>query len=206
MKVLRALAISLTLGAVLFASVRSHAQTSQPVEDWPYRLVISGPTAAEAGSEAAYRVEYTLLVPGAIQSPGFVFGWNVDHASLVSSRVVAGPQGVMNPMTPNSIAWDFSQPAPSGAVEVVLRFASTFTGDSGVGIYVRGTQILLPEGSVDSFTTIVTAREALPVTGAGPSSSPPGLPLAAFLLALFGALGIAASGPLRLRRAFRARA
>lgn len=145
----------------------------------PYRLVLSGPAEASSASDATYRVEYQR-VNANVGGPGFVFNWPSDAASLVSSSVVAGSAGVMSEMGPGAISWD-SDVGDSGVVQIVLHIDSTFLGQLKTGIYVRGTGIALPEGSVDSVITQVAGSRGLANTGGGPDSGTgdavPGLPV-----------------------------
>ena len=201
--VLRALACAVALLALLLAASSGWAAQPAvptatprpPVEVFPFRFAVSGPPSAQPGSEVTYRVEYERAnVESVIGVPAFVFNWPDKAASFVSSRVVAGPAGVMAPPMRDSVRWDYSQPVQSGAVEVTLRIAPGFTGSLIVGIDVLGTGLVLPEGSTEAFTTEVTAAPAaaqLPSTGTGHGgATDPPLTLA-LLLALGGAVAVA---------------
>jgi hypothetical protein len=174
-----------------------------PVETFPFRFVVSGPSSAQPGSQVTYRVQYERTNMKSVANvPAFVFNWPGQAASFVSSRVVAGPEGAMAPPMRDSVRWDYSQPVQSGAVEVILRIVPVFTGSLIVGIDVLGTGLVLPEGSVDAFTTDVAAGPApvqLPSTGTGPPVAAPPLGLA-FLLALSGATALAGGAGLWFAR------
>lgn len=188
--------IAFLAAMLIFPITAVSAQT--PVEQWPYRMVVSGPATARAGSEVTYRVEYTLIDPDAIESPAFVFNWPYQGVELVSSHVVDGPDGVMGMQTERSVRWDFSQVIQSGAVEVVLELGPDASGDIGVGIYLLGTGLTLPPGSVESVTTRVEAPEAaLPSTGTGAVAETGAMP--AVMLALAGVALLACGAALRNR-------
>ncbi len=55
-------------------------------------------------------------------------------------------------------------------MEFVLRIHPEFIGDMEVSIYVPGTSIRLPEGSVTELVTDVSQSGSLPGTGHGPGS------------------------------------
>lgn len=158
--------------ALIIVQVRLHsASVAAESADWPYRYVVSGPARAGSSTEVAYRLEYERVreTPG---SPGFVFTWAEGQASFVSSRIVSGPDGVMGPMASETgpvsgVRWDFSGTPERGTVEVALRMDPGLTGDFRLSIYVPGTDIVLPPGSITSVTTRVAI---LPTTGGVPPS------------------------------------
>jgi hypothetical protein len=198
---------------VLMTQSTAFAQTATPTavpfvpgQVWAYRFVVTGPSSALAGSEVTYRVSYDLVIPENYGTAGFVFVYPLDGVTFVSSAVVEGPQGVMSVQTEHSIRWDFNERLQSGAAEVTLRInPDAPPGDLTVAIYVPGTEIYLPGGSVDHVTTHVTSASggsgttSLPTTGAGQrvSTSPIS---ALLLLAVGGVITLTAGAALRARR------
>ncbi len=168
------LAVSLV---VLACATPGAGRAQQEVEDWPYLLILSGPATARPGADATYVVTYQRVDANTIYSSHFVFTWPPEAASLTSSRVVSGPAGGMTDQIPGqSVNWGFPRSASEGAVEFVLRIDPGFTGDLRVSIYVRGSGIRLPEGSVTEVTTVVTPAGEFPTTGAGGELNKPGWP------------------------------
>ncbi len=181
-----------TMIAVLFVVASSpvgRAEARQDITDWPYRYMVSGPLAASVGEQVTYTVAYEqVLEDTQLFGQSFVFSWS-KRASLVSFATISGPEAsIVEFNEPESQNVGFSGPAPRGAVSFVLRISED-CGDLGVGVYVRGSGIRLPEGSVTEVITEVSP--ALPGTGSGadaawPDNARPEVWLAA-VLALAGA-------------------
>lgn len=127
----------------------------------PYQFVIDGPGRAAPGGQVSYRITYTRVSSTHEDwGPGFVFMWDNTKASLVSSRVISGPTGTLSDQVPGlSIRWGFEGPG-SGSVEVTLRIGANAESELEVRVYVPGTWIVLPSGSVDHFVTDVVASPA----------------------------------------------
>jgi hypothetical protein len=174
----------------------------EPGQVWAYRFVVTGLSTARAGSEVTYRVSYDLANPANYGTAGFVFVYPLNDVSFVSSSIVEGPQGVTNVQTEHSIRWDFDQRMQSGAAEVTLRIDPSATGDLTIAIYVPGTGIQLPEGSVIYVTTHVrpAGSAALPGTGGAYRTVDGRLGMLVALLALGGMASFAAGSTFWLRR------
>lgn len=150
------------------------ADTAGTDEEWPYRFVVKGPATAAGGDQVVYRVWYTNVHPERPEGPGFVFSWAGEGARFTSSNVISGADGLMTRMSGSSISWDFSESQLSGAVRVVLRVRGDFTGQFGAGIYIAGTQIHLPPGSVTGVKTTVRDEWPFRFVVTGPETAASG--------------------------------
>jgi hypothetical protein len=138
----------------------------------PYRLVLSGPVQAASGSEVTYRVSYERVSqePG---SPTFVFQWTGTAASLLSVAASDGPQPDVRDQVPGQSVRVGPPGNDAGAVDFLLQIDADFTGELRATIYVPGTGVALPAGSVTEVTTAVSAGAlspaSAPETGTGGS-------------------------------------
>jgi hypothetical protein len=137
-----------------------------------------------------YRLEYDRVNDNA-PTGGLVFVYSVN-ATLVGIRGVEGPAPTdLGPQAQDSE--QFGVEGDHGIVEFDVRPLPGFAGELVVAVYIFGTGIELPEGSVTNVTTNVmtnaTPRTALPSTGsAGRAETSPSemLPLTALVLLIVG--------------------
>lgn len=160
--------------AIVGGAHSGSAATGGDDGEWPYKFVVKGPSAAVGGDQIVYRVWYTNVHPERPEGPGFVFSWTAEGASFASSNVISGPDGVISETSESSIRWDFGEAPPSGAVRVVLRVSGGFTGKFGAGIYVPGTGIHLPSGSVTSVSTTIRDEWPYRLVVTGPETAESG--------------------------------
>jgi hypothetical protein len=143
---------------------KAHARADQgSVETTsPLRLVLSGPPSSPGDQVIHYRLEYDRVNDNA-PTGGLVFVYSVN-ATLVGIRGVEGPAPTdLGPQAQDSE--QFGVEGDHGIVEFDVQRLPGFAGELDVGIYIIGTGIELPEGSVTNVTTNVTPRTALPSTG-----------------------------------------
>jgi hypothetical protein len=177
---------------------KAHAQVDQGSNETvsPLRLILSGPPSSTGDQVIHYRLEYDRVNDNA-PTGGLVFVYSVK-ATLVGIRGVEGPA----PTDLGQHAQDseqFGVEGDHGIVEFDVQPLPGFAGELDVGIYIIGTGIELPEGSVTNVTTNVTPHTMLPSTGSAGragTSRYEMLPVAAIVLLI---VGWAAMTPAALR-------
>ena len=163
-----------TADVVLTASVaqtptatfdRMETQTGLPgFVQFGFRVVLSGPTSSRAGEDITYALEYQRVSPSPKgYGDGVVIVYNLVRgavppqpaATLISVRSVVGaPPMNLIPQNPGfSENCEFGGDA--GTLQIVVRPRIGFTGPLTVQVYVKGTSIEFPPGSVSEVTTRV---------------------------------------------------
>ncbi len=120
---------------------------------WPYRFILTGPLVAAPGEDVTYSIDYIRAQQDAHGEPGLVFAWNPNSADFLSADS-AGQSAITDPPIPGQ-AYLLGNDINSGRMTVHLRIRTGSAGAMMVNIYVRGTGIQLPPGSVDSLVTQV---------------------------------------------------
>lgn len=159
---------------------------------FPFQLVLSGPSQSVAGEPAVYQLRYMRVTSGdgrpLLPDRGIVFLYGRD-ASLVAIGAASGPSPVdLGPQNPG-LSENVQLPADAGEIEFVIQPHVGFTGMLDVSVYVRGTSIAFPDGSVVLVRTQIVAPSAhvnLPGTGSGTASTSTA---ALWRGVLYGALG-----------------
>lgn len=195
--------------AVGLAQGTALAQTPQPspggqaqVQQFAYRTTLSGPSTAGSGERVTYTLGYEQVLPDTT-GLAFVFGWTPGAATYVSSSTIAGPSAsAVSEAAGSDIRLGYNGPG-SGSTDIVLDISPTFVGDLKVGFFVPGTDIVMPEGSVQDFVTHVTAgppsRQVLPNTGQGSAGGGSPVP-PEIVLCLASAALLSGTAALRTRR------
>ncbi len=199
-----------TIIAILFVAASwplGRAEARQDITDWPYRYTVTGPASGIPGAELAYVVSYELVDPASTYGPVFIFIWPAEAASLSSYEAIAGPSGVIHIPDDHSVRVDFSETPPAGAFEFILLVEPAFTGVLEARISLPGTGIILPDGSVASVSTSISAGGSLPGTGSGADLEPGAhaSPLARLAGALASGGAVLAASALWFARSRRAR-
>src|SRR5207302_2367112 len=147
--------VSLTAPPTSVASPLAVQTTSvDNTQTLPYRVVVTGPSQAVAGSDITYTLHYER-VP-VTNSPGadIVFVYSMS-ASLERIDTTAGVQP-LDHGEQGAGAERLSLMGNSGTVQFVVRPRQDFTGTLNVGLAVPGTQAQVPAGSVRSIPTQIS--------------------------------------------------
>ncbi|MGD0766168.1 MAG: YncE family protein, partial [Dehalococcoidia bacterium] len=159
---------------------------------WPFQYIISGPATAHPGDLVSYHIDYQRNSSEAKDQASFVLSWTLNAASSFSLKTVTGPEATVEFQADGQAFVGIATQQGGGSAEITLRVGPSFTGTFTMGIYVRGTGITMPPGSVLVANTLVTpAVQQLspPTTGTGPASGMPRNAILGLALAGVAALG-----------------
>jgi hypothetical protein len=133
-----------------------------PFTVFGFRVFLSGPASAPAGEDIAYVVEYQRV--SQLNSTGLVIIYNEVNASvppqpaatLVSVKALVGAPPTS--LVPQAVGFseDCEFGGDTGKLEIVVRPTAGFSGPLTVELYVRGSSMEFPTGSVSQVTTRVS--------------------------------------------------
>lgn len=168
------------VAAALTFTRSAHAQTPAPttgltpvatpaLTQFPYKVVIYGPQTSVAGLPITFTLDYTwVAAPTAREGAGIVLTY--DGATLVSVTSVSGAAPTdAGPQTTQSE--NFGLNGDNGTLRIVVQPPPGFIGPLGVGFYVRGTEIGLPQGTVAGATTLVALPGSMIIIGEVPATA-----------------------------------
>ncbi len=118
--------------------------------------MLAGPVRIAAGATAAYTLQYTRVPVERDAGTTVVFLYR-PGATLLRVDVLEGAplaqEEIQNPGWSERVAFA----GDAGKVQFTLRFNRSAVGSRTVSVYVPGTNVGTPDGSVTEMTTDVTA-------------------------------------------------
>ena len=184
----------IAVDAALLVGTRPAAVIQAQTTPYPVVLTMTGPATATSGQEVTYIVHYRLTDLLARSQTGFRIRIP-RHTTFVSTQVVAGPPGVLAHQDENDVVWGGlgQADAPEGDVELVVRIDGDFVGSIYGEAYVPGTETT----ESNAVETEVFAQGALPEMGGGSGEGHSDFSLVVALVAILGAVLIAAGAASR---------
>ncbi|HEX5480800.1 MAG TPA: hypothetical protein VFY79_13875 [Dehalococcoidia bacterium] len=174
--------IAIIAGLALVASAHGQTPGTSPTAGltpapaprltmFPYRIVLSAPHRVLLDEPITVTLDYTRVVPRGPGDIGGGFVLEYTGSQLVSVTAARGAAPYIADKRADFA--DLGVSGDSGELKIILQPTTGYIGEVSIGFYIRGTEISLPEGTVEYARTLVAPEGSMIITGqlpAGPGT------------------------------------